>query len=316
MHSSSARVDALQIALHGAKCLPSTPLLAWGPLAVPVARRRGLSPCTGRSRAGRVRHDHLSLLLALGLMVFDHQPIVAPLAHPDPRLHALGHRGVIARRVGAVGLHTEAEVGSEAPRGPIPPAPMEIMLVFLTMPAVVFLTMPAVVFLTMPAVVFPTMPAVVFPTLPAVVFPTMPRGPVGMGRAPDDEDQDHEESRNVLTHTLAPFMGDTCPASPAPRRPRSGSCACHGACRWATDRLQVVWLREALQHCSCSGTHEALCPWYARPSHGITHRLPSLKHILCQTETCPEHATDIVHTEGVREPREAGKPAWGSAIQR
>ena len=34
--------------------------------------------------------------------------------------------------------------------------------------------------------------------------------------------------------------------------------------------------------------------------HVITHRLTSLKHILCQTETCPEHATDIVHTEGVR----------------
>ena len=79
------------------------------------------SPRTGRSRDGRERRDHLSLLLAPGLMVFDHQPIVAPLAHPDPRLNALGHRGVIARRVGAVGPHIEAEVGSEAPRGPIPP---------------------------------------------------------------------------------------------------------------------------------------------------------------------------------------------------
>src|SRR5712671_6687509 len=88
------------------------------------------------------------------------------LAHPDPRLNALGHRGVIARRVGAVGppQHIEAEVGIEAPRGPIPPALMEVMLVFLPMPATVFLPMPA------------------------TVFPTVPRGRVGMGRAPDDED--------------------------------------------------------------------------------------------------------------------------------
>jgi len=42
---------------------------------------------------------------------------------------------------------------------------------------------------------------------------------------------------------------------------------------------------------------------------------PSLKHLLCQTDTCPAQATDIVHMAGVREPREVGKPAWGSAAQ-
>src|SRR5438445_8970720 len=142
----------------------------------------GLSPRTGRSRAGRVRHDHLSFLLAPGLMVFDHQPIVVPLAHPDPRLNALRNRGVIARRVGAVGPHIEVEVGIEAPRGPRPPAPMEVMLVFLPMPA--------------------------------AVCPTVPRGRVGMGRTPDDEDQDHEESHNALTHTRAPFRGIPVPHPP------------------------------------------------------------------------------------------------------
>ena len=110
-----------------------------------------------------------------------------------------------------------------------------------------------------------------------------------------------------------PFGPSTSRMSSRQRLTEVWIMSCHGACRWAADRLQVVWLREALQHCSCSSPAEALCPWYARPSHGITHRLPSLKHLLCQTDTCPAHATDIVHMAGVREPREVGKPAWGSA---
>jgi hypothetical protein len=48
----------------------------------------------------------------------------------------------------------------------------------------------------------------------------------------------------------------------------------------------------------------------------LTACSPSLGHILCQAETYPEHAPDVVHTEGVSGPREAGEPAWGRTAQR
>jgi hypothetical protein len=42
----------------------------------------------------------------------------------------------------------------------------------------------------------------------------------------------------------------------------------------------------------------------------------TVAQILCQAASCPEPAPDVVRTEGVRYPREAGKHAWGRTAQR